>query len=57
MNSAIQPIETPLRGFLREFAQDRVAVVAFAVLALIVLIVLLSQVPAARRLWQRVTGS
>ena len=28
-----------------------------AVLALIVLIVLLSQVPAARRLWQRVTGS
>jgi putative tricarboxylic transport membrane protein len=28
-----------------------------ALLALIVLIVLLSQVPAARRLWQRVTGS
>jgi len=28
-----------------------------AVLALIVLLVLMSQVPAARRLWQRITGS
>ena len=37
MSTAIPPMETPLRGFLREFAQDRVAVVAFVVLALIVM--------------------
>ena len=36
------PIETPLRGFIREFTQDRVAVVAFVVLALIVLLALLA---------------
>ncbi len=36
------PIETPLSGFLREFTQDPVAVVAFVVLALIVLLALLA---------------
>lgn len=36
------PIETPLRGFLREFTQDAVAVAAFVVLALIVLLALLA---------------
>ena len=42
MNATTLAIETPLRGFIREFAQDRVAVVAFAVLALIVLLALLA---------------
>jgi len=42
MNAATRPIETPLRGFLREFTQDQVAVVAFVVLALIVLLALLA---------------
>ena len=42
MNAISAPIETPLRGFLREFTQDRVAVVALVVLALIVLLALLA---------------
>jgi len=42
MSAGTIPIETPLRGFIREFAQDRVAVVAFVVLALIVLLALLA---------------
>ena len=42
MNAAGTTIETPLRGFLREFTQDRVAVVAVVVLALIVLLALLA---------------
>lgn len=37
-----RPIETPLRGFIREFRQDKVAVVAFVVLTLIVLLALLA---------------
>lgn len=39
---AAAPIETPLRGFIREFRQDRVAVVAFVVLTSIVLLALLA---------------
>ncbi|MBC7376977.1 MAG: ABC transporter permease [Burkholderiaceae bacterium] len=42
MTTASIKIETPLRGFLREFRQDRVAVVAVVVLALIVLLALLA---------------
>ena len=42
MTTASSKIETPLRGFLREFRQDRVAVVAVVVLALIVLLALLA---------------
>jgi len=42
MNVIAGPIETPLRGFIREFTQDRVAVVAFVVLTLIVLLALLA---------------
>ncbi len=42
MTTVSAPIETPLRGFIREFTQDRVAVVAFVVLALIVLLALLA---------------
>ncbi len=42
MTTASIKIETPLRGFLREFRQGRVAVVAVLVLALIVLLALLA---------------
>ncbi|MCY7314004.1 MAG: ABC transporter permease [Pseudoxanthomonas sp.] len=42
MNAGTMLIETPLRGFIREFTQDRVAVVALFVLALIVLLALLA---------------
>jgi peptide/nickel transport system permease protein len=42
MNAATMPIETPLRGFIREFTQDRVAVIALAMLAIIVLLALLA---------------
>ena len=42
MSVATMPIETPLRGFIREFTQDRVAVIAFVVLVLIVVLALLA---------------
>lgn len=38
--ASAQPIDTPLRAFVREFAQDKVAVVALGVLTVIVLLAL-----------------